>query len=90
MAKTFLKDPDAVLDYVIDWSGWLATGETITTSTWTVPLGITKDKDSSSDDETVIWLSGGTALSSYDVINHIVTSAGREEDRTLTIQCVDR
>ena len=24
-----LKDPDADLDWTIDWSGWLATGETI-------------------------------------------------------------
>jgi len=42
----FLKDPDAVLDYGFDWSDWLADGETISTSTWTVETGITKDSDS--------------------------------------------
>ena len=25
----YLKDPSAVLDYVFDWTEWLATGETI-------------------------------------------------------------
>ena len=32
---TFLKDPDAVLDYSVDWSKWLA-GDQIETSTWFV------------------------------------------------------
>ena len=32
---TFLKDPDAVLDYSVDWSKWLA-GDQIQTSAWLV------------------------------------------------------
>ena len=39
---TFLKDPEAVLDYTVDWGIWLDT-DTISTSNWTVPAGITKD-----------------------------------------------
>lgn len=88
--NVFTKDPQDVLDYVIDWSDWLATGETISTSTWTVPSGITKESDSSSSNETIIWLSGGTAYESYDLVNHIVTSAGREKDQTLVIQVRDK
>lgn len=30
------KDPAAILDYQFDWSQWLASCETILTSTWTV------------------------------------------------------
>lgn len=87
MPRQFTKDPQAVLDYKIDWSAWLASGETISTSTWTVPSGITDDSDSITDSNTstTIWLSGGTADTDYDLINHIVTSEGREEDRTITI-----
>lgn len=32
---TFLKDPDAVLDYSIEWSKWLA-GDQVQASAWSV------------------------------------------------------
>ena len=85
----FLKDPQDVLDYQIDWSDWLGT-DTISTSAWTVETGITKDSDTYSDTIAVIWVSGGTAGTSYELVNHIVTTAGREADRTITIVCADR
>lgn len=90
MAQQFVKDPDAVLDYCIDWSSWLATGESINASTWTVTAGITADSDDNSNTDTVVWLSGGIAGNAYEATNHIVTSAGREEDRTLSIFCIER
>lgn len=90
MAQSFKKDPDAVLDYSIDWSSWLATGETISTSTWTVPAGITKDSDSKSNTASVIWLSGGTISEVYVLINHIVTSASRTDDRTIYVHMIEK
>jgi len=87
MAKTFVrvKDPDAVLDYQFDWSEWLGS-DTISTSTWTVPSGITKDSQSNTTTTTTIWLSGGTAGGEYTVTNQIVTAGGRTEDRSFTIK----
>lgn len=38
------KDPDEVLDYQLDWGTRLGT-DTIVTSTWVVPTGITKNSD---------------------------------------------
>ena len=35
---TFTKDPDAVLDYSVDWSLWLA-GDEISTSEWILEEG---------------------------------------------------
>ena len=35
---TFTKDPDAVLDYSVDWSLWLA-GDQISTSEWLLEEG---------------------------------------------------
>lgn len=85
--RTFEKDPDAVLDYVIDWGDeWLETGDEIKTSTWTVPAGITKDSTSNTPTTTTIWLSGGTDGETYDLVNHIITDDGREDDRTITIK----
>jgi len=85
MPQAFEKDPQAVLDYSIDWTDWLVS-DTISTSTWTVPSGITKVSDSKTTVKTTIWLSGGTADTDYELINHIVTANSREDDRTITIR----
>jgi len=79
---TFRKDPDAVLDYLWDWTSWLQTGETITTSTFIVPTGITKNSDTNTATTCTIWLSGGTIGATYKITNRIVTSAGRTNDRS--------
>jgi hypothetical protein len=83
------KDPDAVADYKIDWSPWLA-GDEILTSTWTVPSGITKDSDTSDSSSSTIWLSGGTSGTIYEFLNRIVTVSGRTNDQTVTIVVADK
>ena len=90
--KTYIHDPDAVLDYGFDWTtdDWLDDGETIATSTWTVPTGITKVDQSNTGTITAIWISGGTDGQFYRVINHIVTSEGREDDRSFFLRVKDR
>lgn len=89
MADSFLKDPNAVLDYQIDWSTWLGS-DTIASSSWVIPTGITEDSDSNTTTTATVWLSGGTAGTTYTVTNRIVTAGGRTEDRSLTIKCYDR
>jgi hypothetical protein len=84
MARSFGKDPDAVLDYQFDWSAWLA-GDTIASHAVTVPTGLTLVSSSNSSTAVTVWLSGGVAGVSYPVTCHIVTAAGREDDRTITI-----
>lgn len=83
--QRFTKDPNAVLDYQIDYSRWLPAGDTITASSWLAESGLTVDTSSFTDTSTTVWLSGGTAGSTYDVRNHITTDDGRQDDRTLTI-----
>lgn len=87
----YQKDPDAVLDFKQDWTEWLAvTGDTIVTSTWIVPTGITKTTDSNTTATATVWLSGGTAGQSYAVVNRITTTQGRTDDRTMQIAVRDR
>jgi hypothetical protein len=86
---SWIKDPDAVLDYQIDWSAWLD-GDTIVTSVWIVPDGIVKDSDSHTDTAATIWLSGGTIDKTYRVTNRITTAAGRTDDRTEPVTIRDR
>jgi len=85
-----LKDPSAVLDYVFDWTGWLATGETITDHTITADTGITVDSSAESDGKVTVWLSGGTAGENYKVACLITTTAGRTDERTIWIKVVER
>ena len=85
-----LKDPSAVLDYVFDWTGWLAAAETITDHTITADTGITVDSSTESDGKVTVWLSGGTAGINYKVACKITTSAGRTDERTIWIKVVER
>lgn len=80
------KDPDAVLDYVWDWTAWLTTDETIETVTWLVPTGITQGTTSNTDNTATIWLSGGTLDESYPITCRITTNQDRTDDRTRTIR----
>lgn len=86
---TFEKDPTAVLDYEIDWSQWLATGETITASTWEMPAGISETSSSHTDTAATVWLSA-SPVGTYLVANTITTTMGRTDSRTLHILCVQR
>lgn len=86
MADYFIKDPAAMLDYAVDWSRWLAEGETIATSTWTVPAGITSEEEANNSTAAQIWLAGGSVGKRYRVTNKIITSAERQNERTITIE----
>lgn len=85
--KPYIKDPNAVLDYIVDWTSFLA-GDTIPIggSTWVVQSGITKDTDTRTTTSTTIWLSGGTLGQKYALTNRIATAGGRVEDRTIYVK----
>jgi hypothetical protein len=85
----FTKDSHEVLDYRVDWSEWLD-ADTISTSTWHVPDGITQDAENETTTTATIWLSGGTTGENYNVTNHITTAGGRTGERTITIKVRDR
>lgn len=80
------KDPDEVLDYLVDWSARLSVGDAIASSTWIVPAGIVKDSDSFNDTTTTIWLSGGTVGTTYDITNRITTDGARVMDQTMRLK----
>lgn len=84
------KDPQAKLDYAVDWSPSLQASEVIQTSTWTVPAGLTKGVEQISGGKAIVWLSGGTLGQVYTVTNHILTNQGREDERDLLILVVNR
>lgn len=92
MADKWTKDPNAVLDWLFDWSDWLAEGETITTATITATTGLTADAGTivNSNEAVRVWLSGGTAGQRYEVTCRITTNGSRTDDRTAQIMCAER
>lgn len=86
-SQTKLKDADAVLDYEMDWTSWLATSpeDNLASSTWEADDGITIDSDSNTTKKATVWLSGGTPGKTYVVTNRIVTAGGRTDDRSFYI-----
>ena len=83
------KDPNAVLDYSIEWTDWLD-GDTIATSTWTVPAGLTKVTDEKTAVKTTAWLSGGAAGATYTLHNRITTAGGRTQDQSFKLTVAER
>lgn len=69
------KDPSEVLNYPIDWTARL-NGDTIVSSSWTVPADLVKTDDSKTNSTTTVWLSGGIVPNKYKITNEIVTAAG--------------
>jgi hypothetical protein len=89
--KTFVKDPDAILDYSFDWGPWLV-NDTITSSTWIVESGITVVPGSElfTDTVTTLFLQDGTVDAGYEVTNRVVTAASRTDERTILIRIKQR
>ena len=86
----YLKDENAILDWVFDWSQWLAVSETIATRTVTVATGLVKDSDSATATAVTVWLSGGTVGTTYTVACRISTTSARTDERTITIRVQQR
>ncbi|MGW6255425.1 phage fiber-tail adaptor protein [Streptomyces sp. NPDC055085] len=89
-ASDYLKDPGDVLDYAVDWSLWLAAGETISSSSFVVGAGITMNSSTNSTVKATVWLAGGTQGMAYQVTNTIVTSAARTAVRSFTVRVTAR
>lgn len=87
---SYKMDVNAVLDFAWDWSNWLSSLETISSSTATASPGISINSTTNTTSKVTVWLSGGTAGRSYTVTNLITTNQGRTDERTITIRVVER
>lgn len=99
-----IHDPQAVLDYEWRWraEGWLAEDDDIISASFTVATAdgadipdtdttpVEVDSFSNTTDNVTAWISGGTAGTNYLVVCHIVTSGGREDDRSLLLKVQQR
>lgn len=87
------KDPDDVLDYIMDWSARLAEGDMIISSTFTVEQGtVIVDDASISEDgkQTIVWISGGENEEIASILNRVITVGGRQMDQTVQLKVKSR
>lgn len=83
------KDPDDEKDYKALWGKQLDPfGDTIVSSSWIVPIGITMFDESFDAQSATIWLSGGTLGADYELTNRIITNNNppRKLDQSITIR----
>jgi len=91
LGEYIVKDPDAYLDYSVEWNDWLVGADTISTSTWTIETivddatPITTDQDTNGSTKATIWLAGGTVNNHYTITNTITTTGGLTDERSFRI-----
>lgn len=79
------KDPDEVIEYVVDWTTELGTDETIDTYQFIVEDGLTKVSDAKTSKKTQIKVSGGESGKTYQITNRLTTSLGQTLEETLSL-----
>lgn len=88
---TFIKDPDAIIDFVWDWTLWLQSNETISSSTFFITgAGLTTPSNSFTTVKTAVFLAAGTIGTTYTVTNRIVTNQGRTDERSIYVKPISR
>lgn len=90
----YFKDPQASVDYTINWDAGYLDGTTLSSSAWTIEPeedgGLTVDSDTNDSETATVTLSGGVVGHVYRATNTIMTSAGITDERSITILCGER
>jgi len=89
-----LKDPDAVLDYLIDWGAEYLDDELLAQSKWAVdpdePDGVMILGDTFDATTSTVNAGGGVAGRIYRLINEVVTASGRADSRSIVLRVEKR
>ncbi|MAU40977.1 MAG: hypothetical protein CMF31_05075 [Kordiimonas sp.] len=84
----FAHDPDAgSLDYSIDFTDWLAAGDTVSTVDWTVwPAGPVLSSPTINGAVATVLVSGGVRGNQYRLTANVTSGAGRVDQRSIVLQ----
>ena len=90
------KDPEAELDYTLDWSEYLPEGVALSTASWSID-SISGDSDplvagasTIVGEQTTVVISGGTVGNIYTVRCTITTDNGNTDRRSFRISVKNR
>lgn len=82
----YRKTTTEIVDIVMNWTNALDTGDSISSSAWTVPSGITGSNQASSAFTTSIRLTSGTTARIYALTNTVTLVSGQKYQSPLTVQ----
>jgi hypothetical protein len=86
----YLKDPQARIDYAIDWSASYLDGQAIATSSWSVQpddaSAIAVAAHSFDVQHTSATLTGGLAGRIYRITNRITLTDGQIDERSISLR----
>ena len=89
-----LKDPEAALDYSVDWGADYLSGDALAESDWTVdpaePGGVSIVSSRFDLLTATAQVEGGIAGRLYRLTNHVVTVEGREDGRSIMLRVEKR
>ncbi len=89
-----LKDPEAVLDYAVDWGADYLAGDALAASSWSVspdePDGAAIAGSSFDLLVATVQVAGGEPGKIYRVTNHVTTASGREDSRSIMLRVEKR
>lgn len=89
-----LKDPEAVLDYAVDWGAEYLSGDAVSQSGWdVVPAeagGVAIVESSFDDRVSKVTASGGVPGRLYQLTNRVVLESGRVDSRSIVLRVEKR
>lgn len=89
-----LKDPDAVLDYSIDWGAEYLGADQLAESEWSVvPVeagGVTVEDSMFDATTSQVKAGGGVAGRIYRLVNQVVLGSGRIDSRSIVLRVETR
>jgi hypothetical protein len=90
-----LKDPDAVLDYSVDWGAeYLLGDDLLSDSSWSVdpdePDGVSVGGSSFDATTSTVTAIGGSPGRIYRLVNHVTMQSGRNDSRSIVIRVEKR
>ena len=85
-----LKDPNAVLDYSVDWGVSYLDGDAIADSSWTInPTengGVEVVASQHDFNVATVQAAGGVPGHVYQLINQVVLASGRSDSRSIVLR----
>lgn len=89
-----LKHPDATLDYAVDWGADYLSGDALATSDWSVepdaPGGVAIASNAFDLLVATVTVSGGATGDIYRLTNHVTTTDGRDDSRSIMLRVEKR
>lgn len=89
-----LKDPDAVLDYSVDWGAEYLGGDLLAGSQWSVepdePGGVSVAGSDFDATVSIVKAAGGVPGRIYRLVNHVELASGRLDSRSIVLRVEKR